>query len=355
MKFVQYVILSLTLLWSNQAWVCSSFLIEKGNQAVMGKSYDWHFGHGLLVVNKRNMAKMSLVLHPSDRPAQWVSKYGSVTFNQYAVEFPNGGINEEGLAIEILWLNQAKFPGMDSRETVNESQWIQYQLDNYADTAEVLAHLDDIRISKIYANVHYLVCDKTRHCAVIEYLNGKAVVSDNASAITNNTFDDSKTYRSQFAGFGGSKGLPQGTGSLDRFVRVSTFALNAHKSIQNAKEIAWDALKSVREFNQVSKYGSYWNIVYDFDDMNLEYRHEVQGKTYELDINKLDFSCKLPRLIFDLEARKRGQSMNQMLKKYTLKANQKIVAKSIGSIADHLPPGAQQVIEQLPSNYSCTE
>jgi choloylglycine hydrolase len=27
----------------------------------------------------------------------WISKYGSITFNQYGREFPTGGMNEKGL------------------------------------------------------------------------------------------------------------------------------------------------------------------------------------------------------------------------------------------------------------------
>ena len=35
-------------------------------------------------------------------PASWVSKYGSVTFNQYGRELPTGGMNEAGLVVETI-------------------------------------------------------------------------------------------------------------------------------------------------------------------------------------------------------------------------------------------------------------
>ena len=41
----------------------------------------------------------------------WTSKFGNVTFNQYGKEFPTGGMNENGLVIELMWLNEARYPG----------------------------------------------------------------------------------------------------------------------------------------------------------------------------------------------------------------------------------------------------
>ena len=41
--------------------------------------------------------------------AQWQSKYASVTFNQYGVELPTGGINEKGLVVEIMGLKSEAF------------------------------------------------------------------------------------------------------------------------------------------------------------------------------------------------------------------------------------------------------
>ena len=39
---------------------CTTFLLERGAARVVGKSYDWHMGQGLVMVNKRGVAKQSL-------------------------------------------------------------------------------------------------------------------------------------------------------------------------------------------------------------------------------------------------------------------------------------------------------
>lgn len=349
----QLMLLCAALLWSSQALVCTSFMVERGNQAVVGKSYDWHIGSGLMTVNKRNVEKTSLSILPGDNSINWVSKYGSVTFNQYGVEFPNGGINEEGLVIEILWLNESQYPAVDSRPTMNEVQWIQYQLDNYATTAEIIANIENIRISRVYGNVHYLVCDKSRHCAVIEWVKGKTIISDGARAITNNTYADSDRYLAGFNGFGGQKGVPTSMSSLDRFTRARMMSENGFAA--TAGDESWDILKSVRSWRGMGSYGSYWNITYDLDSMKLQYRHSEVGRKYELDLNHLDFSCKKPRLTYDLESDHRGTSMMTQMKKYKKSQNDTILKKSIGPIAGSLPKGALQILASMPDYFSCAE
>ena len=117
---------------------CTTFQMSSFEKKIMGKSYDWHLTHGMVIVNKRNIAKTALTFNPLETPASWVSKYGTVTFNQYGREFPLGGINEKGLAVEIMWLDETQYPEKDSRKSLNELQWIQYQLDNYSKVIEVV-------------------------------------------------------------------------------------------------------------------------------------------------------------------------------------------------------------------------
>jgi choloylglycine hydrolase len=77
---------------ANPAEGCSTFCLA-GAGPVFGKNYDWDVADGLVIVNKRGVAKTAMT---NDNPAKWTSKYGSVTFNQYGREMPCGGINEAG-------------------------------------------------------------------------------------------------------------------------------------------------------------------------------------------------------------------------------------------------------------------
>src|SRR3954447_12341560 len=106
--------LALTGLLPPPADACTTFCLRKDSTAVFGKNYDWHFDDGLVLVNKRGVAKTAAP-PPAGSPAQWTSRYGSVTFNQFGREFPNGGLNEAGLALELMWLNETLYPAPDQR------------------------------------------------------------------------------------------------------------------------------------------------------------------------------------------------------------------------------------------------
>jgi penicillin V acylase-like amidase (Ntn superfamily) len=72
-------------------------IIAKGN--LIGKSFDSIVKAGMIFTNKRGQIKSAAVF-PPERPLEWVSLYGSVTFSQCGKEFPVSGINERGLVAE---------------------------------------------------------------------------------------------------------------------------------------------------------------------------------------------------------------------------------------------------------------
>ncbi|MBC87241.1 MAG: hypothetical protein CL677_08690 [Bdellovibrionaceae bacterium] len=274
---------------------CSAFYGESGSQSVMGKSYDWHMSHGYLIANKRNVEKSSLLVFPTDNRISWTSEYGSVTFNQYGHEFPLGGINEAGMAIEVLWLNSSEYPDDSHLQSLNELQWIQYHLDTSANVPEMIERARQVRISPVVAEVHYLACDANSDCAVFEYLNGELVIHSTTSltpameapSITNNTYARSMEYARNFVSFGGSRPIPTGSGSLDRFVRASYVA----KSFANQKSIDsyfFDILDSVAT-GSFSK----WNIVYELDEKVVHFvpRYTADRARVTIRLDDMNFDC----------------------------------------------------------------
>jgi choloylglycine hydrolase len=167
-------LLLLLLISSTIAFGCTTFVLKTNNGLVFGRNLDWVSDNGVIVENKKNVTKTSLVFSP-EKPIQWTSKYGSITFNQFGKEFPFGGINEKGLVVEIMLANAA-YPLADERPAVNELQWIQYQLDNSGTIEDVINSDALLRISKIKQELHFLICDSTGSTAVIEFKNNKMVV-----------------------------------------------------------------------------------------------------------------------------------------------------------------------------------
>jgi len=69
---------------------------------LLGQNYDFYYGHGLIVVSPRGLSKFSLSDKEEGR-LHWVSKYGNVTFTQFGRELPMSGMNENGLAIAMMF------------------------------------------------------------------------------------------------------------------------------------------------------------------------------------------------------------------------------------------------------------
>lgn len=242
---------------------------------MMLKSYDWDDGSGDLYFNPRGLKREALP-HEAARgltesvPHQWRARFASVSFNQYGRGFPNGGVNEVGLAVEVLWLNESRPSPPDQRPYLNELEWIQYLLDTTSTVKGALKATHQLRISPLHGQVHYFMCDRGGACATIELLNGEVVVHTGErlpySVLTNHTYQESLTHLKATSPTP-EKGLPKssGRGSLARF----TTAARATKTPQPQTLTA--ALKALDQV-KINGY-TQWQIAYDLK------RGEVLFKT----------------------------------------------------------------------------
>jgi choloylglycine hydrolase len=176
----------------------------------------------LVFINKRGVEKAALT---EISPAKWISKYGSVTFNQFGREAPSGGINEAGLVVELMWLDGTQYPDADQRPDVGGVlSWIQYQLDNSSNIEDVISSDKNIRIPKNDVPLHYLVADKSGNVVSIEFLDGKLVYHSGETmpqkVLTNDTYENSISYLEKFEGFGGNEKPVNNKSSLNRFVNA---------------------------------------------------------------------------------------------------------------------------------------
>lgn len=317
---------------------CTTFMLERGGERVVGKSYDWHMGQGLVIVNKRGVAKQSLPAKPGDRPAQWLSRHASVTFNQYGREFPAGGMNDAGLVVEVMWLDSSEYERPDKRPTLNELQWIQYQLDTYATVAEMTAAAPVLRVSPVYARVHYLACDKTGACAAFEHVGGKQVVTPGARALTNHSYAESVAWAAK------QGRPPTGVGSLPRFARVARHAATPPSG--DPVTAAFGVLDGVR-WSQ-----SQWNIVYDPVHLRVSFRTRVSRAIKTLDLTKLDASCAQPVELLDIDADASGDVASR-LRPYDQATNRALIERSVRRIRDQLPAGAVDMMVAYPSALQC--
>ena len=268
---------------------CSTFFFESNGKMIFGRNYDWNIGNGHVFENRSGLRKQSWVI-PPEKPVSWVSKYGSITFNQFGKEFPLGGMNESGLVVEVMWLNETVWPSPDGRPAMNELQWVQYQLDNHATVAEVIASDRNIRIGQTSSNIHYLVADAEGNAATIEFLNGELVVHTGADleskVLTNNTYDASLRYLKQHRGFGGDREVNYGDGSLDRFVQASGMVNLARVLDGSPVDYAFGIL------HQVAQGATQWTIVYDMTSKKIYYKTAQNEIIQSVSLSDFAFDCK---------------------------------------------------------------
>ena len=314
--------LGVVFLTSQASFACTTFCLKHHGEILFGKNYDWMVGDGLILVNKRGVEK-SAVSDGRPNPARWVSKYGSVTFNQYGRENPSGGMNEAGLVIELMWHAEAQYPKSDARPNVGTLEWIQYQLDSSRTVAEVIDNSEKVRIASEIP-LHYLVSDKAGNTATIEFLNGKLLAhvgkTLTVSALTNDSYEKSVKYAA-----GTSFERAKTNSSLDRFARAAQRTAEFQretKTEQEAVNYAFAILSNVAQPGYTQ-----WSIVYDQKRGKIHFRTLQSPQIKMIDATGFDYSCASAVKIFDANSKESGE-VTMKFADYTRSANRSLIERS---------------------------
>lgn len=336
------------------AWSCTTFRVDSGGSPWMGKSYDWDEDEGMLMVNPRGLQKKALVFSPRDNGLEWVSKFSSVTFNQYGREMPNGGMNEKGLAIEVLWLKSTRTPKPDKRPAINELQWIQHALDQYESVEEMVKSAPAIRVAPVYAAVHYFACD-ARECATFEYIGGKLKIHHRDSLVrpvlANHTYKKSVGFlgreekKHKKDGEAILRAQGKKTGSRSRFIRAALMAEEAGE--ERSPTRAFEILDAV----SVGK-RSVWNIVYDLERREVHYRTKQEGSVKIVPLDELFRSCGEEAVTANIHQAKAGDA-KERFGAYDASKNHVLIQETTQSIRGRVPRGATDVLAAYPMTMSC--
>lgn len=318
-----FSLLFFSCLFIQSADACTTFFICKKGEMIFGRNYDWVSGSGMVCTNQRGLQKTSLPT--DDGPTiSWVSAYGSITFNQWGKEFPMGGMNERGLVVELMWLDETQYPKPDKRSAVDCLQWVQYQLDNSATINDVIATDAVLRIaSKDTAPLHYLVADATGHAAVIEFLNGKMVVhkADDlpVAALTNSIYKESLA---QTANLNTTPSFADG--SLGRF--ASACSMVNRFGNQDIKmpvvEYGFDIL------NTVAQPSTQWSFVYDLKNKKIHFRSNDYRQIKVVAFSAFDFSCNTKSEVFMINQKQQGD-VSALFQPFTASANRTVLEKTV--------------------------
>lgn len=319
------------------------------------------------MTNPRNVKKIALV-DQTEKAIEWISKYGSITFNQIGRDLPYGGINETGLVVEHMTLEQTQYPAKDDRYAISVNQWIQFQLDNYSTIAEVISSDSLLRIVDATSKYHFLVCDRFGNVATIEFLDGKMVSHIQKSlpipVLANSTYSSSlECYN--------SKENTDSNRSLYNFntaaQKIQENEKSSNESIVNA---AFDILKSVSQ-----GLGTKWSIVYDVTNMRIYFKifetptivgeqkifmkQPGQAEMKYVDFKKFGFNCSENVKVLNLNKNFSGAVDNHFTN-YSSEINKEYISKAFTFFKDwgfNLNIGSEQIdyLAKYPESFICVK
>ena len=353
MKKLACSVFALLCLFLNQTFACTTFCLVGKGEVLFGRNYDWTIGDALVLVNKRGVAKTATIID-SDNGAKWISKYGSVTFNQYGRENPTGGMNEMGLVVEQMWLSDTEYPKVDARPAVGSQEWIQYVLDTSATTAEAIKSAEGVRIESD-VKVHYLINDKAGMTASVEFLKGLMVVHTGANlatpTLTNDTYDNSLNYAKQT-----DVAKANSNESLDRFTRAVKKTKDFEKrplADEQAVAYAFEVLSDAAQKNRTDTW-TQWSIVYDQKRSRIYFRTLQSPQIKSVDIKAFNYSCGTPVKMFDMNAKESGD-VTAKFTDYTRKANRDLIERSFNgtSFLKDTPAMARLYVASYPESFTC--
>jgi len=324
-KATSLLLLSLFL---GQTFACTTFFLNKNGQLVFGRNYDWLTDAGMVCTNVRGISKTSSAVKDGDT-ISWLSKYGSITFNQYGKEYPTGGMNENGLVVELMWADGSRYPDKDNRPALNVLQWVQYQLDNCQTVEEVIATNETLRISQDNPPLHYLVADAKGNVATIEFFEGKAVVHKGQDlpfpVLTNSPYSVSAQTATDAKVSSGNTSFSFQDNSLQRFTTACSMVQQFQSTdVQKPTvDFAFDILQSVSQPDFTK-----WSIVYDLQNKQIFFKTASATNIKTIAFSSLDLSCSGGSMAADMNMKSIKGDFQKQLKPFTDKINRAIMERS---------------------------
>lgn len=262
------VILSVCLIYVllQCSMACTAFCLSMENRTLLAKNLDWPIDKGLILVNRSGVRKSSFSL--TDNTISWTSLYSSITFNQFGVGFPLGGMNEKGLVVEELNMPAVVTTIHSSKLLLNEFQMVQYILDNFQSLEEIEGAMADFQMLPLLLSLHYLIMDRQGNSLILEF-DGKQFTfyhtgETGIPVLSNNPYMESIRYLKMYQGFGGDLLVQHRSGSNERFVSAA--------SMLQACKTGSPIISSFAILDTVSQADTRWSIVYDATSLTIYFK-----------------------------------------------------------------------------------
>ncbi|MCC6945467.1 MAG: linear amide C-N hydrolase [Thermomicrobiales bacterium] len=302
--------------------MCTRVLWNDNDLAVLvGRTMDWPTTtEPILTVLPRGLRHDGGMVGPArlieENPLTWRSRYGSVIVTVYGMGAADG-VNEAGLAAHLLYLTETDFGPRDtSLPGLQAGLWAQYLLDNAATVEEAIALHQEFDLMMAEANgrlatVHMALEDASGDSAIIEYIDGKAVVHHGRAftVMTNSpTYDQQLAMLAEqdFSNPSSETPLPGNVNAIDRFQRASYYRAVLPEPSSEREGVA-SILAIVRNtsvpfgapYKEVGVYNTEYRTVSNLTDKRYYFELSVSPSVIWIDLNEIDFSAGAPVLVID--------------------------------------------------------
>jgi choloylglycine hydrolase len=297
------------------ASACSTFKLQKGGELVYGHNLNQgDIGVlGLVFINRRGIFKLGRTwselttkerLHPSSHG--WISRYGSVTFNVFGRDLPDGGMNEAGLYIWEM-NEEADYPKDDRLPKLNQMHWMQYILDNYSTVEEAIRCASEIEIDGW--GWHFFVGDAEGRTAAIAFIDGQVVVHTGEDmpvpGLFNTPYDRELELLKYYRGFGGWYEPALDDHRVPRFVKAAVM-IREYQPAQDVVEYGFDMLDTLKVYDVPE-----WSILFDVRRRDVYFKTRINPERKSFSMDAIDFSNQSPVMMLNMDIEEGGDVLDQ--------------------------------------------
>lgn len=290
---------------------CSTFMLNTGQHLVCGHNLNQNGIDipGMIFVNKRATFKTGrtwseIINKDRSKPssARWISRYGSVTFNVFGRDFPDGGMNEAGLYIWEM-SEKADYPKNESFPKLMHMNWMQFVLDSYATIDAVIESAQTVEIDGW--NWHYFVADARGRCASIAFTDGRAVIERGETMPVPALFNEPYTREMEvlgfFEGFGGLYPVDLESMHTPRFAKTAVM-LRDYRPGTDPAEYALFMLDTLKVAETPK-----WSVVFDVFANKVLFKTRLNPSVKQLSLDTLDYSNSDPAQILNIDISEGGE------------------------------------------------
>ena len=267
----------------------------------------------MVFINKRGIFKTGrtwseLTTVDRSNPSShcWISRYGSVTFNAFGRDLPDGGMNEAGL---YVWeMNEdADYAENTGKPKLDQMNWMQYMLDQCSTTEEAVKCASEIEVSGW--GWHFFVGDARGNTAAIAFINGKVVVNTDKSmpvpALFNTPYHRELELLKYYKSYGGQYEIDFEDPQVPRFVKTAQL-LEEYDLSQEAVEYGFHMLESISVYDVPE-----WSVIFDVRTGDIHFKTRKHPAIKFLSMNRIDFSNQSPLVILNMDTELCGEIDNQ--------------------------------------------